>query len=281
MTSPSVDEWGGKFDWYSGSVRDGGAAEVAQLIAQRLDGSVKAIHRPRPRFVDCLELKVGMTSVGWIGSDPVNRRTHFEFKGRQTPLAVTAMRCLLPADHTVCRLDVCADFAGPGTFDELAARVDEAIGDARVVRSFGSTGNPQAGRSWYWGATSSVARLRLYEAGKMRDRRSLNSPDWVRAELQVRPSKRHMKELCANLDPLHVWGLSSWTCRAGRELMAADVPRIASPAEPTSQERRVQHLARTYERTFRALLADLGCWSAVGEALSRHWNGAVEPHVGQ
>ena len=128
---------------------------------------------------------------------------------------------------------------------------------------------PELGRTQYLGTPKSVSMLRLYEKGKQPEYLHLARPDWVRAEIQVRPAKEAKQEY-SKLSALEVWGASSWTRELAGEILQHHVdPHAAGTTyKKTSLERRFEFMCKQYGPTLVELHALLGSWECVGLTMS-------------
>lgn len=259
-----------RFDAYAGNVYGSASPEqVAEMLAFGLKARVSR-GKPRRRYSDVYEVKDGAVTCGWLGKDDHLDTTYFEFKGVTTPDAVASLRKHWATVHRVSRVDSCEDYDDPTAFERLTAIMDGAK-DPRVQSTMIAPRDGDRGRTFYWGAKSSAAMVRVYEAGKMQERLHHGKPDWVRAELQMRPSKSITKLASAFMTPLEVWGLSSWTTRAAEALSHVEVPRYVCPQEPPQFDRTTLYLARAFRRHFEEMQADFGSWECIGTEIETIW----------
>jgi hypothetical protein len=259
-----------RFDAYAGNVWGGvPCSEVAEIVAIASQSRVER-GRPRGRYSDVFDLKVGADLVGWVGLDQVNEAAYFEFKGTATPEASGAIRKHFGSAHTVSRLDACEDFDDRGAFDSLTRLMDGAK-DPRVHSDLRAPRDGDRGRTIYWGSPSSRAMVRVYEAGKMKDRLHYGRPDWTRAEAQIRPGKPAEKVLAATVNPVEAWGFAAWTKRAAEALCQVEVPRFAPTSVPATFDKTTLYLARAFRRHFETMLSDFGDWECVGRELAAVW----------
>jgi hypothetical protein len=259
-----------RFDAYAGNVWGGPAcSEVAELVAIASQSRVER-GRPRGRYQDVYDLKDGADPVGWVGRDWVNEAAYFEFKGQRTPLTAAAIRRHYPTTHTVSRFDSCEDFDDPQAF-EVLSKIFDAAKDPRVQSLLIAPREGDRGRTINFGSFKSRSMVRLYEAGKMKDRLHFGRPHWTRAENQVRPGKQAEKVLAATLSPLEAWGFAAWTRRAAETMCQVEVPRFAPASEPATVERTTLYLARAYRIHFGLKLEELGSWECVGREMAGVW----------
>ena len=128
---------------------------------------------------------------------------------------------------------------------------------------------PELGRTQYVGTPKSVSMLRLYEKGRQPEYVHLAKPDWVRAEIQVRPTKEAKTEF-SHLTALEAWGASGWTRElAGLILQEHVDPHSAGTTyRKSSLERKLGFLCKQYGPTLLELHSLLGTWECVGLTLS-------------
>jgi DNA relaxase NicK len=127
------------------------------------------------------------------------------------------------------------------------------------------------GRTIYWGSTTSRVMVRVYEAGKMRDRLHFGRPDWARAEAQIRPGKAMEKVAAAQVSPLEAWGFAAWSMRAAEALSQFEVPRFAPAVTPATFDRTTVYLARAFRRHWESMLEDFGDWECIGREMAAVW----------
>jgi hypothetical protein len=155
--------------------------------------------------------------------------------------------------HTVSRADVCEDYSAEGAFTSLQACIKAQKG-AKVWSGYQMLPDDESlGKTWAVGTRGGLAFLRLYEAGKMRDRLHLCRPDWVRCELETRPHYAADKAFAASMEPLHFWGLSAWSSRVGAALTQVEVPRFESQHVPSPAGAFV-YAARTFRRMWEEMI---------------------------
>ena len=267
-----------RFDAYAGNVRGGTpSCVVAEAVANFTHARVER-GRPRGRYHDCFDVKDLGELVGWVGHDAALDTAYFECKGIHTPEAVKAIRSHWAHEHTASRADACEDFDEPGAYDYLRDLVDRTK-DPRVKSMAITPRDGDRGETIYWGSPSSAAMIRLYEAGKMKDRLHFNRPDWKRLELQCRPAKAAGKVALASMSPLDVWGMSRWTQRVAEQVAQSPVARFVAQQDPSTFDRTTLYLARAFRRHLDEMLADFGSWSCIGSEIQQIWKLDDEAHA--
>lgn len=256
-----------RFDGYSATTTAANHYQLADLFGpgfQTQEGRGFHNFGHRIGFKDDTGTEVG--SVMWGGRQ--GDRTMIEVKGEHSPAVVEGLRSRFP--HRATRLDSCADFDAPGAFERL-------LGSCMVVKKRHRLKGerqgdwedfPELGRTQYLGSRQSVTRLRLYEKGKQPEYLHLARPEWVRAEVQVRPAKE-AKTGFSTVSAADVWGASTWTRELASEILLDHVdPHPAGTVyKKTGLEQRLGFLCRQYGLTLVELLGELGTWECVGLTL--------------
>lgn len=258
-----------RFDAYAGNVSGSTPEEVATMVAWGVAGRVERV-RPRGRYHDVFEVKDGAEPIGWVGHDHQLDTAYFEFKGQRTPDSSAAIRKHWSMKHTVSRLDSCEDYDEADCYGRLLGILDRAR-DPRVKSKAIVPRTGDDGITTYWGSPTSRVMVRLYEAGKMKERLHYRRPNWVRVEAQVRPGKALEKCAAAQITPLEAWGFAGWTHRAAQALTSVEVPRFAPPSELPQFDRTTIYLARAFRRHFETMLEDLGDFECIGREIKGVW----------
>lgn len=259
-----------RFDAYAGNIRDRHLDEVAQVLSWALGGTLTR-GRPVRRYGSVLRVEHAGHCAVWLGRDTVNDCIYFEGKGEASPDLAAAVRKHFKR-HTVSRADVCEDYDEPGAFERLQGIVRRCVGSRTKAGYVALPDDPEDGRTWAVGARKGAgAYLRLYEAGKTPERRSLGRPHWVRAELEAKPHYAADKAAAAEMPPLAFWGLSAWSQRVGEALSSVEVPRYEGPQRSYSADKTTLYLARTFRRYFEERLAEGRDWAAWGREIEAIW----------
>jgi hypothetical protein len=114
----------------------------------------------------------------------------------------------------------------------------------------------QDGRTWAAGVRGGVGYIRVYEAGKHPDRVHLNRPHWTRIEGEIRPHYARDKVAAAKMQPLQVWGLTSWTHRVGEALTQCEIERFEPEVRRYSHDKTTRYIANTFRRHLAEMMAD-------------------------
>lgn len=263
-TAPDPIRW----DYYAASLvqpLDG------DLVASELAGCLSTWTRtgqPRQGYRHAVDLVQGERRVAVVMWGGVHETAHVQASGESSNLVATSIRERWV--HRISRVDACVDWDDAGAWDavcgaglDLARRRNlrkEQAGDWLDPH-----GGPGQGRTLYIGARSSSVRCRLYEKGRQLP--EAGRPDWVRAELQVRPQKAAKAALAA-LQPREVWGSAEWSQELLTALTGDEVPpaRVVQWREPDF-DRSYRAMLRQYGRTLEHLAVANGGWPNVGEVL--------------
>lgn len=197
---------------------------------------------------------------GVNGGDSV----HVQCSGGRTSQLVEHIRATWP-EHRVSRVDVCEDWSDPEAWRRLW-KINSALRKEFGLssRMAGDWSGRKDGRTFYLGGRTSFVQSRLYEKGKQLG----CDPNWVRQEIQVRPSGEGKTNL-SRVEPAQVFAVSPWT----RELAArVGVPeleavRIRDPWRPSDDDRALGCMLKQYGRLLRRTQARVGSWSDLGEYL--------------
>lgn len=258
---------GTRFDAYSATTR-AATHEQAFGFLYKLGDDVyqsKGMHGFAERVAakDSTGSEVGY--VMWGGSH--GDRIMIEVKGERTPATVERIRQL--EEHSVTRVDSCADFEAPDEFMRLYG-IMKAVKEERQIyaQHLGDWEMPELGRTYWMGAKSSPVRCRLYEKGKQPEYRHLGRPDWARAEIQVRPQKEAKKGF-ASLTSDQVWGAARWTRDIAGHILAGHVnPHPAGTVyRLDSDEKALRWMCRQYGPRMLAAAEELGGWDLLGLTL--------------
>jgi hypothetical protein len=258
-----------RFDAYSATTTEVGFGQLADLFGPGL--TVKEGHGfhqfgHRLSFKDDTGSEVG--SVQWGGKHADACRSMIEVKGERSPEVVERLRSL--CEHRVTRMDSCADFDAPGSFKRLLGVC------MRVKRRHRLKGEragdwqdfPELGRTQYLGATTSATRLRLYEKGKQPEYCHLKRPEWVRAEVQVRPVL-HAKSHYSTISALDAWGASAWTQDLASEILKdhIDPHRAGTTWRLSERDKAIAWMCKQYGSHLVGMVEDLGSWECLGLTL--------------
>lgn len=243
-----------KFDGYGATIRGHQLGYVAERLAASLGGIV-GMGKPMRRYAQTLSIDAGPRMAAWIGLEPHTGMIYVEGKGETTPQLVAGIREHFP-DHTAPRLDVAEDYDDPGAFQALQSLIRQHKGDRVKGGYVALPDDAQDGKTWAAGVRGGVGYIRLYEAGKHPDRVHLGRPDWVRAEVEVRPHYARDKAAAATMSPLEVWGLTAWTHKVGQALTQVDINRFEPQIRRYSHDKTTRYIALTFRRHLEEMLGN-------------------------
>jgi hypothetical protein len=271
-----------RFDAYSATTMDAKPQDMLSILVNVTGiGNVKlnqgkGFHTFAERIGVKNESGIEVGSVMWGGRQ--GDRVMIEVKGEGTPKAVEAIRGAFP--HRCTRVDACADFDAPDSFESLLAACTaiKAKHKLKGEKQGDWDDFPELGRTLYLGARASVSRVRLYEKGKQPEYRHLNRPAWTRIEVQVRPAKE-AKTQFAKLSPVEVWGASAWTRQLAGEVLHQHIdPHPAGTTyRLTEGEAAIRWMCKQYGSHLVDLAADLGGWDVLGLTLREIVKEAAQP----
>ncbi len=259
-----------KFDGYTATTVQATPGQLVALLTESgFADDFKTGHgfHTFERRISCVGVDgVEIGSVSY-GGKVQGDRCMIEAKGDCTPKVVERLRSLYP--HRPSRLDSAIDWDRPGVFEELLGHVVKAKKDFSLWgERRGDWERPEDGRTQYLGAVTSAVRARLYEWGKHPKNVYLETPNRVRLELQIRPTKE-ARDAYSTLSPLECWGASKWT----RQLAADILGTVLDPHPPgtvrkrTSREIALRFMCRQYGAHMLDLAISLDSNAAMGECL--------------
>jgi hypothetical protein len=254
-----------RWDWYSATVPESvdvvlaglfPAGELVDLVdAPGMYSFDRSVLAKRGDRVLCRAF--------WGGQNG-DSSTHLQGSGSGTSWLVDRVRAQWP-DHRVSRADVCEDYSGARCWrrlSKLGIRVADECGVK--TRTAGDWLRGKDGRTLYVGGRTSYVQGRIYEKGKQLG----ENPDWVRVELQARPSGEG-KAALATVEPVSLFGAARWTRELGSGLGMADVEalKLRDAWEPSTLERALRFCVRQYGACFESKAQELGSWEALGAFL--------------
>jgi len=161
--------------------------------------------------------------------------------------------------HALLRADVKLDYDEPGAWDALAALAIETADLFRLkVRHIGDFHREVGGRTLEIGSRSSAAFERIYEKGKQLG----ESPDWVRAELELKPQNERAKLVYASASPEAIYTATKWS-RHLYEVLNGSTASLRPAAAGTvrkrsDDDRAMDFMAKQYGNILRRKLEELG-----------------------
>lgn len=173
--------------------------------------------------------------------------------------------------HRPSRIDHAVDVCSQGAFEALHAYSKRLCKDYRLKLSYdGDWNSPDAGRTIYIGARSSMVFVRVYEKG-LEYAAKLGLPvtaelrQWVRVELEFKPQTREAKDRAAGMEGAHLWGSTRWTQQFAEEVLSMPTETVNLRLRRESNtERAMRFCALHYGRAFRATWSGEHCSPAAG-----------------
>ena len=196
-------------------------------------------------------------------------------------------------EHRPSRIDVCLDFQGPGSWDDLYQIAKLAAGRFGVkTRLYGDFINAESGRTIYLGTGNSTHKVRVYEKGHEQRAKKANPEaplDWVRSEIQVRPTG-HSRASAASMTPDQVARSTKWTaffCDALGSVSAPSVSLTTRKKQPPAVDS-FEHMCAQYAGTLFKLnreawiskedvlalvsdMYDMGTFNGLPQHVIRNW----------
>lgn len=263
------DPWESKFDWYAATIPVN-PHDLASRLLREYPDSILRPSKPKNGAGDSFQLCLGdmvIVTAIWGGAME-GHGVHAWASGGDAPRFAEVVRSHWP-DHRVSRMDVAFDADSPEAFDLLVGKALEIADRMRVkVSHQGDWHRGQDGRSLYLGSKNSVVQLVIYEKGKHPDLKHVGKPNWVRAEVRIKPQKDG-KGFLSGIQPQSAWGCSSWSKEFGEWLHMQDLPRlrVGSRWSLSDHERAKRALIRQYRNVIGVLVQEQGSPEAMGAHL--------------
>lgn len=230
-----------RFDWYSATLENLDDLRVAQNLAISLRGVVtfrKGLHGySRGWSIERGKEKL----VNVFGGSSREGEVHVQASSESCDEVVPLLRKLWP-EHRVSRVDSAVDFFGD--FDQLRAYAKSFAKERGLA--WNEVTNSDGGATIYIGSRNSERFFRLYKKSEqlraLHPERASEIPAGVlRAELELKPSKREAKERVAVMSAEDIWGLSKWTKDLAESLLSLAPERTKLRFSQTSDWNRSLH----------------------------------------
>lgn len=243
-----------KFDAYGATIRDHEFKYVAHCLSDSVNGFLSK-GKPMKRYVETINIDSENRTAAWVGYEQHSGMIYVEAKGETTPMLVKAIRSNFPV-HSASRLDVAEDYDGPDAFNALQSVIRAHKGSRTKGGYVALPDDVEDGKTWAAGTRGGVGYIRLYEAGKHPDRVHLGRPDWVRAEVEIRPHYGRDKRAAATMSELDVWGMTAWTHKVGEALSHVEINRFEPEIRRYSHDKTTRYIANTFRRHFEEMLSN-------------------------
>jgi hypothetical protein len=198
-----------------------------------------------------------VADVFWGGR---NAKPNVEAKGSCATVIATILRANF--EQWPSRIDVKRDATQAGLFRRLRD-LASVYADKHGLQLRDIVNNdPDKGDTFYLGARTSQACIRVYQPGLKRAQEEGRTGDAiteaelnaVRIELEFKPHKKPAKAVAATLSPDQLWGVSPWIAEFASEVFAMNVQPISiSDRRESNRNRALRYMATQY----RGHLADL------------------------
>jgi DNA relaxase NicK len=198
-----------------------------------------------------------VADVFWGGR---NAKPNVEAKGSCAIVAARILRANF--EQWPSRIDVKRDATQAGLFRRLRDLASVYADKHGVSLRDIANNHPDQGDTFYLGARTSQASLRVYQPGLKRAQEEGRTGDAitesernaVRVELEFKPNKKPAKVAAATLSPDQLWGVSPWIAEFASEVFAMNVqPITISDRRESNRNRALRFMATQY----RGHLADL------------------------
>lgn len=277
-------------DWYQATINDN-IQNVIGILSNNLGGNLKIAQSgmmgyQKRAFLDD-ENGSTLSTILWDGRTESQQLPHAFATSENAPDFMNLVRDSWRDSHRVTRIDVCEDLQGSGLFEDMSAKLQEIAKSKRVKTSVAGdwlTPDSPDGRTLYVGSPSSPCRVRLYEKGKEIAKKAFHSRgwgtpegfpiDWVRLELQCRPSKGVQREVSASLPLEEFWGFSAFSLEVADKLAGMNVPRV-KPTKYTknADDAVLDFMVKQYGNVLMRKFKSTGSWEAVGAFLGEIYQG--------
>lgn len=237
-----------KFDYYKAGI-EAKPDHVIGFISSQIDLSDVEATSPKNGYERAYNIKRGdkVHAVIQYGGASVGTRVCAHASGDASPEFAEMIRSEF-TDHLLIRADVAIDYCESGAWDSLAGLAIENADRYGVnVDHRGDFHGEKRGRTLYMGSRQSPVFHRIYEKGK----REKANPDWVRAELELKPKTASSRAIYAKCNAEQMWFASKWSQNFLTTLTGAFGMQPAPPGTvrgKTDHERALEHLAKQYGR---------------------------------
>lgn len=261
------------FDWYQVTFPD--MEDPENLINKALsyfELSSVEVSRPRQKqYLRAFDLIRGSSEILHVCWGGCNQGVHLLSTGAVSHDVEKWLRQEWQGEYSVTRADVRVDTIAEGAFNylyECCKDLSNLMDIKRDQRGDWDVEGSPSGRTYYLGGKTSSVQLRLYEKGKKEG----GNKNWVRLELEVRPSKRAGKQKAASYSPRDFWNAARWSSLLYVAVVKkgenASSSTLGTVWRASDHERALIHMVKQY----RGALQDLAGyfnddWAVVGSYL--------------
>ena len=248
-----------EFDWYTASI-----PAKPQIVLDALAGAYDMADvlpsTPKMGYERAYKVARGETVLARIqfGGPNVGDNVWACASGENAPEFAGIVRSIFPG-HNLLRADVRLDYDEEGAWDSLAALAIETADKYRLkLKHHGDFHREKDGRTLEIGSRSSAAFERIYEKGKQLG----ESPNWVRAELELKPQNERAKLVYSYASPEQMYLATKWTQHLYEVLNGPSAAmRPAAPGtvrKKSDDERAMEFMSKQYGNVLRRKLEALG-----------------------
>lgn len=261
------------FDWYSATVESSPDHVLGVLQGGQDLASVYPIRGlysyPRGAEVRRGDRVFAKAFWGGVNGDD---HVHVQASGPDSPQVVELVREHW-AEHRVSRADSREDWSHPKAWRWVSKLALGVASECAVATStVGDWINAVGGRTLYLGGRTSRVQVRIYEKGKQLG----VDPNWVRLEVQVRPTGVGKSDLAVAL-PGQLMEASLWTQLLARRvgIPELDAVRVRDPWTPSDDENQLRWCMRQYGALLDRKAKALGSWEKLGGFLGAEFDQVV------
>lgn len=261
----------GVFDWYQATTNHK-IDQFRDVMSSKYDLADWKPMRGMHNYHNGAQLVRGETvllSALWGG--PNGENVHAWSSGYEAREFSKVLRETMPK-HTVTRADCALDFIEVNAWDSIEL-LSKHVSDEHDIKiqHLGDFHKKLDGRTLNIGGQKSDVRVTCYEKGIQVG----DNPNWVRAEVKVKPPKPHPKSTAldpriavSKMQPIELWGCSIWSNYLLSQLTGQIVPSLAMRTwRDSDDERAWRFMCKQYKNVILKKLIDHGSPSALGEQL--------------
>ena len=252
-------------DWYSATVDAPTDALISSFLTH-FDATSRELPVAHNGFERAAEIVHGDARVAVVSWGGVNVRPSVVASGAPSQGVMEYLRSI-PSTHSVSRLDASVDCVSASAFSNITAMVLRILEEHKfrgVVPAISQVGDWIHGkaRTLYVGSRNSRTFLRIYE--KTAERLAAGDhhvpENWVRVELEYKPTNKAEKQRASRLSPDDCWRASAWTRLVFAELCDSDLPMQLPVAirRPSTRFRAISAMIRQYSNILDSVRHDIG-----------------------
>lgn len=261
----------GVFDWYQATTNHS-IDSFKGIISDCFDLSDWKPMRGMHNYQNGAQLVRGDTvilSALWGGQNGEN--VHAWSSGYEAREFSKVLRETMPI-HSVTRADCALDFMESESWDAVETLSKHVADEHDIkIQHLGDFHKKMDGRTLNIGGQKSDVRVTCYEKGIQVG----DNPNWVRAEVKVKPPKLHPKSdakdprlAVSKMDPIELWGCSTWSNYLLTQLTGQIVPTVSMRHwRQSDDERAWAFMLKQYKNVIMKKLNLHGSPAALGEQM--------------